>query len=50
MSPGVAALEGEIVRIEHQGARRALGREHLVGDAVALAIGDGLLLNFPSAE
>src|ERR1700722_11068854 len=41
--PSVATLEGEIVRIGHPGAGGVLGREHLVGDAMALAIGDRFL-------
>src|SRR5262245_36661053 len=43
--PGHAASESEIVRIRQAAAgRRVLSLEHLVGDAVALAIGDRLLL------
>ncbi len=44
MGPGVAPVEGEIVRIGHRAPGDRLGFEHLVGDAVALAIGDRLVL------
>ncbi len=41
--PGIAPVEGEIVRIGHRAPRRRRALEHLVGDAVALAIGDRLV-------
>src|SRR5262245_60565225 len=43
MRPGFGALEGKVVGIGDGPARRGLGLEDVVGDAVALAIGDRLL-------
>src|SRR5215467_10783685 len=42
MRPGFAALEGEVVGIGDGAARRRLRLHHLIGDAVALAIGNSL--------
>src|SRR5262245_56207129 len=42
--PGIAAVEGEIVGVGDAAPHRRLGLKDLVGDAVALAIGDRLLL------
>ena len=44
MRPGLAAAEGEIVGIGDRTAHRFLWLDHLVGDALALAIGDRLFL------
>src|SRR3954452_24361789 len=44
MRPGLAAAEREIVGIGDRTAHRFLRLDHLVGDALALAIGDGFLL------
>src|SRR3954470_23370432 len=44
MRPGLAAAEREIVGIGHRPAHRLLRLDHLIGDALALAIGDGLFL------
>src|ERR1700674_2715894 len=44
MSPGGTARKGEIVGIGHNAALRRLGVEHLVGNAVPLAIADRLFL------
>ena len=44
MRPGLDALEGEIVGVGDRPLRRILGLDHLVGDALALAIGDRLFL------
>src|SRR6266545_2819701 len=43
MRPGFAALEGEIVGIGDGAVRRRLRLYHLIGNAVAPAIGDRLL-------
>src|SRR5262245_860301 len=45
MRPGIAAVEGEIVGIGDAVPHRRVGLKDLVGDAVALAIGDRLLLS-----
>jgi hypothetical protein len=42
--PEAPTCEGEVVGIRHRTARRLLGLEYLVRDAVPLAIGDGFLL------
>src|SRR6185437_2366825 len=45
MRPGVAAFEGEIIRIGNTAPRGSFRRlKHLIGEAMALAIGDCLLL------
>src|SRR3981081_569387 len=46
MRPGIAPVEGEIVGVGHDAARRRLGMKDLVGDAMALAIGGRLLEGF----
>ena len=42
MRPGIASVEGEIVGVGHDAARRRLGMKDLIGDAVALALGGRL--------
>src|SRR4051794_18900147 len=42
MRPGIAPVEGEIVGVGHDTARRRLGMKNLIGDAMALAIGGRL--------
>ena len=44
VGPGVAALEGKIVRVRHDPPFRRHTCGHLIGYASALAIGNGLLL------
>src|SRR5664280_2835349 len=44
VSPGVAALEREVVRIGHAVAHRRRRLGHLIGDVMALAISDRLFL------
>src|SRR5712692_8384191 len=44
MGPGLAAPECEIVGIGGRPSNRLLGLDHLVGDGLSLAIGNGLFL------
>src|ERR1700704_4976355 len=46
MRPGIAPVEGEIVGVGHDAARRRVGMKDLVGDAMALAIGGRLFEGF----
>src|SRR4029077_4348257 len=44
MRPGTAPVIGEVIRIRDARALARWGLEHLIGDAMALAIGDRLVL------
>ena len=48
MGPGVAALEGKIIRVRHDAPFRRHVFGHLIGDAPAFAISNGLLLTLES--